>query len=150
MKHIKAFNESGLSDLLSGTNVTPNKEWMGIYLTYAYQGVDGIGARAVAIVADGWETAAKYIFEEYGMLDWDDEEYGIEINTLSSVEEILDAVQEYYRHSNNASSDVDSIEYVFKEMTPIKMENASESAELLETMEVIKLGKKYFREFSSI
>ena len=119
---------------------------MGFYITYKFCGDDSAGASAIAVVGQSLEKLAEMILEDFGIdepEDWD-----IDVSTLKSVEDIMEAINDSY--GSNMGSTWEAFEFKFWEMRPKKLENSIEVADLLDTGDVLEMGRRYFSDFDSV
>jgi len=145
MKHLKEYSNEEMRDLVADLKSVGQSDWMGFYITYKVCGDDAAGASAIAVVGDSWEKLAEIILEDLGIEnpeDWD-----IDISTLKSIEGIMTAFDEAY--GSNLGSTWESFEFKFWEMNPKKLENSIEIADLLDTGDVLEMGRRYFSDFDT-
>ena len=145
MKHLKEYSNEEMRDLVTDLKSVGQSDWMGFYITYKVCGDDAAGASAIAVVGDSWEKLAELILEDFGIdepEDWD-----IDVSTLKSVEDIMDAINDSY--GSNMGSTWESFEFKFWEMNPKKLENSIEIANLLDTGDVLEMGRRYFSDFDT-
>ena len=145
MKHIKEYSEEELSDLASDLKSVGQSDWMGFYITYKVCGDDAAGASAIAVVGHTWSKLAELILEDFGIDDPGD--WDIDISTLKSVKDIMNAIDDSY--GSNMGSNWGSFEFKFWEMNPKKLENSIEVADLLDTGDVLEMGRRYFSDFEA-
>jgi hypothetical protein len=145
MKHLKEYNEEELSDLVSDLKSIGQSDWMGFYITYKVCGDDSAGASAIAVVAESLGKLAELILEDFGIDD--PEEWDIDTSTLKSVEDIMNTIDDSY--GSNMGSTWESFEFKFWEMNPKKLENSIEVADLLDTGDVLEMGRRYFSDFDT-
>ena len=144
MKHLKEYSEEDLTDLASDLKSIGQSDWMGFYITYKVCGDDSAGASAIAVVGYSWKRIAEMILEDFGIGDGD---WDIDVSTLKSVEDIMEAVNDSY--GSNMGSTWESFEFKFWEMSPKKLENSIEVADLLDTGDVLEMGRRYFSDFDT-
>ena len=118
---------------------------MGFYITYKVCGDDSAGASAIAVVAESLGKLAELILEDFGIDD--PEEWDIDVSTLKSVEDIMNAIDDSY--GSNMGSNWGSFEFKYWEMNPKKLENSIEVADLLDTGDVLEMGRRYFSDFEA-
>jgi len=145
MKHIKEYREEELSDLVSDLKSIGQSDWAGFYITYKVCGDDSAGASAIAVVAESLGKLAEMILEDFGIDD--PEEWDIDLSTLKSVEDIMNTIDDSY--GSNMGSTWNSFEFKFWEMNPKKLENSIEVADLLDTGDVLEMGRRYFSDFDT-
>ena len=145
MKYLKEYSEEEIKDLVSSLKTVGQSDWAGFYITYKLRG-DGAVANAIAIVGESWREIAESLLEDFGIDD--SEEAEIDLEDLTSIELILDAIDNFW--GTGMGSDWDSFEYKFWEMTPKKLENSLESADLLDTGDCLEMGRRYFSDFDSV
>ena len=145
MKHLKEYNEEELSALASDLKSVGQSDWMGFYITYKVCGDDSAGASAIAVVAESLGKLAEMILEDFGIDD--PEEWDIDLSTLKSVEDIMNAINDSY--GSNMGSTWNSFEFKFWEMNPKKLENSIEVADLLDTGDVLEMGRRHFSDFDT-
>jgi len=145
MKHLKEYSNEEMRDLVTDLKSVGQSDWMGFYITYKVCGDDAAGASAIAVVGDSWEKLAELILEDFGIdepEDWD-----IDVSTLKSVEDIMEAINDSY--GSNMGSTWESFEFKLWEMNPKKLENSIEIANLLDTGDVLEMGRRYFSDFDT-
>jgi hypothetical protein len=145
MKHLKEYSEEDLTDLASDLKSIGQSDWAGFYITYKVYGDDSAGASAIAVVAESLGKLAEMILEDFGIDD--PEEWDIDLSTLKSVEDIMNAIDDSY--GSNMGSTWNSFEFKFWEMNPKKLENSIEVADLLDTGDVLEMGRRYFSDFDT-
>jgi hypothetical protein len=145
MKHIKEYSEEDLTDLASDLKSIGQSDWAGFYITYKVCGDDSAGARAIAVVAESLGKLAEMILEDFGIDD--PEEWDIDVSTLKSVEDIMNTIDDSY--GSNMGSTWNSFEFKFWEMNPKKLENSIEVADLLDTGDVLEMGRRHFSDFDT-
>ena len=146
MKHLKEYSEEDLTDLASDLKSIGQSDWMGFYITYVVGGGDGTGTNAIAVVGDSWKTIAESIIVDFGIEDF--EEADIDTGKFTSVDNIMGTIDEFW--GSGMGSNWDNFEYKFWEMTPKKLENSIESANLLDTGDCLEMGRRYFSNFDSV
>ena len=146
MKYLKEYSEEDLTDLASDLKSIGQSDWMGFYITYVVNGDDSVGTSAVAVVGDSWKTIAESIVVDFGIEDF--EEADIDLGKLASVDDIMGTIDDFW--GSGMGSNWDSFEYKFWEMTPKKLENSIESADLLDTGDCLEIGRRYFSDFDSV
>jgi len=146
MKYLKEYSEEDLRDLASDLKSIGQSDWMGFYITYVVNGDDAVGTSAVAVVGDSWKSVAESIIVDFGIEDF--EEADIDLGKLASVDDILATIDDFW--GSGMGSNWDSFEYKFWEMTPKKLENSIESANLLDTGDCLEMGRRYFSDFDSV
>ena len=145
MKYLKEYSEEDLTDLTSDLKSIGQSDWMGFYITYKVCGDDSAGASAIAVVAESLGKLADLILEDFGIDD--PEEWDIDVSTLKSVEDIMNAIDDSY--GSNMGSTWNSFEFKFWEMNPKKLENSIEVADLLDTGDVLEMGRRHFSDFDT-
>ena len=145
MKHLKEYSEEDLTDLASDLKSIGQSDWMGFYITYKVCGDDSAGASAIAVVAESLGKLADLILEDFGIDD--PEEWDIDVSTLKSVEDIMNAIDDSY--GSNMGITWNSFEFKFWEMRPKKLENSIEVADLLDTGDVLEMGRRHFSDFDT-
>ncbi len=145
MKHLKEYSEEDLTDLASDLKSIGQSDWMGFYITYKVCGDDSAGASAIAVVAESLGKLAELILEDFGIDD--PEEWDIDVSTLKSVEDIMNSIDDSY--GSNMGSNWGSFEFKYWEMNPKKLENSIEVADLLDTGDVLEMGRRYFSDFEA-
>jgi hypothetical protein len=145
MKHLKEYSEEDLTDLTSDLKSIGQSDWMGFYITYKVCGDDSAGASAIAVVAESLGKLADLILEDFGIDD--PEEWDIDTSTLKSVEDIMNTIDDSY--GSNMGSTWNSFEFKFWEMNPKKLENSIEVADLLDTGDVLEMGRRHFSDFDT-
>ena len=146
MKYLKEYSEEDLTDLASDLKSIGQSDWMGFYITYVVNGDDAVGPSAVAVVGDSWKTIAESIIVDFGIEDF--EEADIDLGKLASVDDIMGTIDDFW--GSGMGSNWDSFEYKFWEMTPKKLENSIESANLLDTGDCLEMGRRYFSDFDTV
>ena len=146
MKYLKEYSEEDLTDLASDLKSIGQSDWMGFYITYVVNGDDTVGTSAVAVVGDSWKSVAESIIVDFGIEDF--EEADIDLGKLASVDDIMGTIDDFW--GSGMGSNWDSFEYKFWEMTPKKLENSIESANLLDTGDCLEMGRRYFSDFDSV
>ena len=145
MKHLKEYSEEDLTDLASDLKSNGQSDWMGFYITYKVCGDDAAGASAIAVVGQSWKRIAKMILDHFGIDE--PEDLDIDVSTLKSVEDIMEAINDSY--GSNMGSTWESFEFKSWEMSPKKLENSIEVADLLDTGDVLEMGRRYFSDFDT-
>ena len=145
MKHLKEYNDEELKDLVSSLKSVGLSDWSGFYITYKLKG-DSAAAMAIAVVGESWKIIAESLLDDFGIDDAEEAE--IDLEDLTSIELILDAIDNFW--GTGMGNDWDSFEYKFWEMTPKKLENSLESADLLDTGDCLEMGRRYFSDFDSV
>ena len=146
MKYLKEYSEEDLKDLTSDLKSIGQSDWMGFYITYIVGGGDGMGKSAIAVVGDSWKTIAEAIIVDFGIEDL--EEADIDLGKLASVDDIMGTIDDFW--GSGMGSGWDNFEYKFWEMTPKKLENSIESADLLDTGDCLEMGRRYFSDFDTV
>lgn len=146
MKYLKEYSEEDLADLASDLKSIGQSDWMGFYITYKVCGDNSAGASAIAVVGQSLEKLAELILEDFGIdepEDWD-----IDISTLKSVEDIMEAINDSY--GSNMGSTWESFEFKIWETRPKKLEDSIEVADLLYIGDALEMGRRYFSDFDSV
>jgi hypothetical protein len=144
MKHLKTFeaeySEDDIRDMVGDLGQIGASDWEGWWITETYAYSDGIGSSAYAIVGDGWSNLTLMMLEQLSQ-----EEFHEEFEGVSSWEKFYEVMRD------EVEDPYSSIEREFKaiKMTPRTFENSIGTCSLLDTGEVIKLGRKYFSNFDS-
>ena len=146
MKYLKEYSEEDLRDLASDLKSVGQSDWMGFYITYVVNGDGSVGTSAVAVVGESWKSIAESLLEDFGIEDPEEEE--IEIEKLTSIDDIMGTIDDFW--GSSMGSGWDNFEYKFWEMTPKKLENSIESANLLDTGDCLEMGRRYFSDFDSV
>ena len=146
MKYLKEYSEEDLKDLTSDLKSIGQSDWMGFYITYIVGGGDGMGKSAIAVVGDSWKTIAEAIIVDFGIEDL--EEADIDLGKLASVDDIMGTIDDFW--GSGMGSGWDNFEYKFWEMTPKKLENSIESADLMDTGDCLEMGRRYFSDFDAV
>ena len=146
MKYLKEYSEEDLKDLASDLKSVGQSDWSGFYITYVIGGSDGMGANAIAVVGESWKSIAESLLEDFGIED--PEEAEIEIEKLTSIDDIMGSIDDYWR--DGMGTDWDNFEFKSREMTPKKLENSIESANLMDTGDCLEMGRRYFSDFDSV
>jgi len=145
MKHIKEYEGSEIEDLVKDLKSIGQSDWMGFYVTYNLYSDGSVGANGIAVVGDSFKKVAELILEEFGIDD--PEEFDIDISGLESIDDIMNAVDE--TNGSDMGSEWRGFEFRFWEMSPRKLENSIEYASLLETGDVLEMGRRYFSDFEA-
>ena len=146
MKYLKEYSEEDLKDLASDLKSIGQSDWMGFYITYIVGGGDGMGKSAIAVVGDSWKSIAEAIIVDFGIEDL--EEADIDLGKLASVDDIMGTIDDFW--GSGMGSGWDNFEYKFWEMTPKKLENSIESADLMDTGDCLEMGRRYFSDFDAV
>ena len=146
MKYLKEYSEEDLKDLASDLKSIGQSDWMGFYITYIVGGGDGMGKNAIAVIGDSWKSVAEAIIVDFGIEDL--EEADIDISKFTSVDDIMGAIDDFW--GSGMGSGWDNFEYKFWEMSPKKLENSIESADLMDTGDCLEMGRRYFSDFDSV
>jgi hypothetical protein len=145
MKHLKEYNEEDLADLASDLKSIGQSDWMGFYITYKVCGDDAAGASAIAVVGHSWKRIAEMILDDFGIEDPEDAD--INTDKLTTVDSIMESINDFY--GSNLGGTWESFEFKFWEMNPKKLENYIEVADLLDTGDVLEMGRRYFSDFDT-
>jgi len=145
MKHLKEYNEEDLADLASDLKSIGQSDWMGFYITYKVCGDDSAGASAIAVVGHSWKRIAEMILDDFGIEDPEDAD--IDTDKLTTVDSIMESINDFY--GSNLGGTWESFEFKFWEMNPKKLENYIEVADLLDTGDVLEMGRRYFSDFDT-
>ena len=145
MKYLKEYSEEDLTDLASDLKSIGQSDWMGFYITYKVCGDDSAGASAIAVVGYSWKRIAEMILDDFGIEDPEDAD--INIDKLTTVDSIMESINDFY--GSNLGSTWESFEFKFWEMSPKKLENYIEVADLLDTGDVLEMGRRYFSDFDT-
>lgn len=146
MKHLKEYDEEEIKSLVSDLKTVGQSDWSGFYITYVVGGGDGMGTSAIAVIGESWKAIAESLLEDFGIDD--PEEAEIDIEKLTSIDVIMGSIDDYW--GSGMGSDWSNFEYKFWEMTPKKLENSIESANLLDTGDCLEMGRRYFSDFDSV
>ena len=146
MKNINSFSNFISEDI--GDNLMKDieqigfkEEFLGYFITFIFYGNDGISNLAMAVVGDKFESIALNILYDFALDEGD-----VNIESLSSIEDLMAAINEHYE---NSGENWNFFEYKYVEMSPKKRENSFKSSGLLDIGEVIELGKNTFVDFDS-
>ena len=145
MKHLREYEESEIKDLVSDLKTVGHSDWMGFYITYQLYSDGSVGANAIAVVGESWKKVAKMILSEFGIDD--PKEFDIDISSLESIDDIMNIADE--TNGSDMGSEWRGFEFKYQEMNPKRLENSIESAYLLETGDVLEMGRRYFSDFDS-
>ena len=145
MKYLKEYSEEDLTDLASDLKSIGQSDWTGFYITYKVCGDDAAGASAIAVVGYSWKRIAEMILDDFGIEDPEDAD--INIDKLTTVDSIMESINDFY--GSNLGSTWESFEFKFWEMSPKKLENYIEVADLLDTGDVLEMGRRYFSDFDT-
>lgn len=144
MKHLKTFeaeySDEDVQGMVGDLHQIGASDWEGWWITEIYKYSDGIDSSAYAIIGDGWKNLIKLMIKTRLLEDHKHEFGGV--SSWEKFYEILrDEVEDPY----------DSVDREFKaiKMTPMVLKNTIGSASLLETGDVLKLGREYFSNFDS-
>jgi hypothetical protein len=118
---------------------------MGFYITYKVCGDDSAGASAIAVVGHSWKRIAEMILDDFGIEDPEDAD--IDTDKLTTVDSIMESINDFY--GSNLGGTWESFEFKFWEMRPKKLENSIEVADLLDTGDVLEMGRRYFSDFDT-
>jgi hypothetical protein len=142
MKNINSF--SNFVSEAEGDSMMQDmgNQFMGYFITYIFYGYDGISNSAIAVVGDTFESIALNILYDFAL-----DESDVDIKSLSSIEELMAAIDEHYE---NSGENWNFFEYKYVEMSPKKRENSYKSSQgLLDIGKVIELGRNTFVDFES-
>ena len=144
MKHIKTFeaeySEEDVRDMVTDLGQIGASDWEGWWITEIFKYSDGMDSGAYALIGDSWEKLILMMLESKAL-----EDHANEFEGVSSWEEFFQIL------SDEIEDPYDSVDRVFKaiKMTPGVLKNTIAACSLLETGEVLKLGRKYFSNFDS-
>jgi hypothetical protein len=145
MKYLKEYSDEEIRDMVTDLKSVGHSDWMGCYITYKVYGDAGVGASVIAVVGDSLAKLAGMILGGFGIedpKDWD-----IDIYTLKSIEDIMQSVDNAYGY--NLGSAWEDFKFKIWDMTPKKLENSIEVVDLLDTGDVLEVGRRYFSDFDS-
>jgi len=121
------------------------KKLTGYFITYTYQYNDGTANSAIAVVGDSFKSIAMEIMADFGLYE---EEVDIEVESLSSIEELMVKIGDCCEEDTSAT--FSDFEYKYVEMTPIKhVESFDSVGNILYIGEVIDMGRMIFSDFDS-
>jgi hypothetical protein len=136
-------NLTPLSKFICESENNSSHKFIGYFITYLFYGNEGIANGCFTVVGNSFGSIAVQIFEFFGIT----EDNNIDVNSLNSVEDIMFAIEEYYE---NSSYNFNFFNYYWVEMTPREQKESLKYTEnLLNTKEVLELGKKTFVDFDS-
>lgn len=141
MKNINSFSNF-ISEDISTSMMKDINQFTGYFITFIFYGNDGISNSALAVVGENFESIALNILSDFA-LGGDD----VSIESLSSIEDLMEAINEYYE---NSAENWNFFEYKYVEMSPKEKENSFQSSQgLLDIGKVIELGRNTFVDFDS-
>ena len=147
MKNINSFSNFISED--SGDNLMKDieqigfkEEFLGYFITFIFYGNDGISNSALAVTGNKFESIALNILNDFAL-----DESDVDIESLSSIEDLMEAINEHYE---NSGENWNFFEYKYVEMSPKKKENSFKSSQgLLDIGKVIEIGRNTFSDFDS-
>jgi hypothetical protein len=141
MKNINSFSNF-ISEDIDDSMMKDSNQFTGYFITFLFYGNDGISNSAYAVVGDKFESIALDILYDFALDEGD-----VDIESLSSIEDLMAAINEHYE---NSGENWNFFEYKYVEMSPKKRENSFKSSQgLLDIGEVIELGRNTFVDFDS-
>ena len=141
MKHVKLI-EDFISEDIEDSMMKDFNQFTGYFITVIFYGNDGISNLAIAVVGDKFESIALNILNDFAL-----DESDVDIESLSSIEDLMAAINEHYE---NSGENWNFFEYKYVEMSPKKRENSFKSSQdLLDIGEVVELGRNTFVDFDS-
>ena len=141
MKHVKLI-EDFISEDIQDSMMKDFNQFTGYFITVIFYGNDGISNLAIAVVGDKFESIALNILNDFAL-----DESDVDIESLSSIEDLMEAINEHYE---NSGENWNFFEYKYVEMSPKKRENSFKSSQnLLDIGEVVELGRNTFVDFDS-
>ena len=118
------------------------EEFLGYFITFIFYGNDGISNSALAVTGNKFESIALNILNDFAL-----DESDVDIESLSSIEDLMEAINEHYE---NSGENWNFFEYKYVEMSPKKKENSFKSSQgLLDIGKVIEIGRNTFSDFDS-
>ena len=103
---------------------------------------DNISNSALAVTGNKFESIALNILNDFAL-----DESDVDIESLSSIEDLMEAINEHYE---NSGENWNFFEYKYVEMSPKKKENSFKSSQgLLDIGKVIEIGRNTFSDFDS-
>jgi hypothetical protein len=147
MKNINSFSNFISEDI--GDNLMKDieqigfkEEFLGYFITFIFYGNDGISNSALAVTGNKFESIALNILNDFAL-----DESDVDIESLSSIEDLMEAINEHYE---NSGENWNFFEYKYVEMSPKKKENSFKSSQgLLDIGKVIEIGRNTFSDFDS-
>lgn len=140
MKNINSFSNF-ISEDLGDSMMKDLNQFTGYFITCIFYGNDGISNLSMAVVGDRFESIALNILNDFAL-----DESDIDIESLSSIEDLMEAINEHYE---NSGENWNFFEYKYVEMSPKKKENSFQSSGLLDIGQVIDLGRNTFSDFDT-
>jgi hypothetical protein len=145
MKYLKEYSDEEIRDLESDLKSVGQSDWMGFYITYVVRGDEG-GTNAIAVVGSGWKSIAESLLDDFGIEDAEEAE--IDIQKLRSIDSIMEEISDFW--GSDMGGDFRGMEFKSWEMTPKKLEESLESADLLDIGDCLEMGRRYFSDFDSV
>ena len=147
MKNVNSFSNFISEDI--GDNLMKDieqigfkEEFLGYFITFIFYGNDGISNSALAVTGNKFESIALNILNDFAL-----DESDVDIESLSSIEDLMEAINEHYE---NSGENWNFFEYKYVEMSPKKKENSFKSSQgLLDIGKVIEIGRNTFSDFDS-
>ena len=125
MKNINSFSNFISEDI--GDNLMKDieqigfkEEFLGYFITFIFYGNDGISNSALAVTGNKFESIALNILNDFAL-----DESDVDIESLSSIEDLMEAINEHYE---NSGENWNFFEYKYVEMSPKKKENSFKSS----------------------
>lgn len=141
MKNINSFSNF-ISEDIADSMMKDLNQFTGYFITFIFYGNDGISNSALAVVGDNFQSIALNILSDFAL-----DESDVDIESLSSIEDLMEAINEYYE---NSGENWNFFEYKYVEMSPKEKENSFQSSQgLLDIGKVIELGRNTFVDFDS-
>ena len=141
MKNINSFSNF-ISEDIGDSMMKDLNQFTGYFITFIFYGNDGISNLAMAVVGDKFESIALNILYDFALDEGD-----VNIESLSSIEDLMAAINEHYE---NSGENWNFFEYKYVEMSPKKKENSFKSSQgLLDIGKVIEIGRNTFSDFDS-
>jgi hypothetical protein len=147
MKNINSFSNFISEDIEDNLmkdieQVGFKEEFLGYFITFIFYGNDGISNSALAVTGNKFESIALNILNDFAL-----DESDVDIESLSSIEDLMEAINEHYE---NSGENWNFFEYKYVEMSPKKKENSFKSSQgLLDIGKVIEIGRNTFSDFDS-
>lgn len=147
MKNINSFSNFISEDIEDNLmkdieQVGFKEEFLGYFITFIFYGNDGISNSALAVTGNKFESIALNILNDFAL-----DESDVDIESLSSIVDLMEAINEHYE---NSGENWYFFDYEYVEMSPKKKENSFESSQgLLDIGKVIEIGRNTFSDFDS-
>ena len=114
-KNINSFSNF-ISEDIGDSMMKDLNQFTGYFITFIFYGNDGISNLAMAVVGDKFESIALNILYDFALDEGD-----VNIESLSSIEDLMAAINEHYE---NSGENWNFFEYKYVEMSPKKKENS--------------------------